>query len=267
MSRSLTYHTDKLIALSGVAHVISEQTQAGLRYWAGLWDAGVLDRLYWIPKHVDYGHEPVPTRYGSYVAPSWSWASMDGEVVFGPQPMSLGAAGHVDQEKINQLPHTPTLGVIDGRIEPCGPDPYGQIRSGTLFVAGVLSRGLPVETYVEGANRLNYCFFHTRTTEGYVEQYEVRYDDIPPMMLVRDPDPRENENVQYRKPKAGGELVYCLRLYDHVLTGFGGKIVGIGALALNKTNGAENEYVRVGWVPAYDPAWFKGRAEQVLTLI
>lgn len=175
--------------------------------------------------------------------------------------MSRGVAGFVDQENIHQLPYTLALGVINGRIEPSGPDPYGQVRSGTLFVSGVLSRGLAAETHVEGANRLNYCFLHTHTADGSLEQYEVRYDDIPPMMLARDPGPSENENMRYRKPKADSELIYCLRLYNHVLSKHGGKMVGIGALALNKTKGAENKYMQVGWVPAYDLVWFADRAE------
>ena len=120
--------------------------------------------------------------------------------------MYLGAVGSVDREKINYLPHTPALGVINGRIEPCGPVPYGQISSGTLFVSGVLSQGLAIETYIEGANRVNYCLLHMHTIVGFTEQYEVRYD-IPPMMLIQDQDPCENENVQFRKPKVGSELI------------------------------------------------------------
>lgn len=66
---------------------------------------------------------------------------------------------------------------------------------------------------------------------------------IPP----HDAHPRRgstrNENVQYRKPKAGSEVTYCSSVYDHVLAPHGGRMEGIGALALNKTTGAENEYV------------------------
>ena len=125
-SRRLTYHTDKLAALSGIAHAISEQDRTGLRYWAGVWDAGALEGLYWIPKHAGHRSDDLPRRYGSYVAPSWSWASMDGAVFFGPQPTSLATGVRIDQEQIDRLSHTPALQVVGYLMEPRGLDPYGQ---------------------------------------------------------------------------------------------------------------------------------------------
>lgn len=205
MSRSLTYYIDKLIVLSGVTQAISEQTQAGLRYWAGAWNVGVLEGLYLIPKHAVYESGHLSTRYGSCVAPSWSWAPVDGEVVFGPQPCRYSTS-EIDQKKINQLPLIPALTVMDGRIEPYGADPYGQIHSGSLMVAGVLSRGLSVEAQMWGCTRSNYCFFHTHTPEDVLEFYELRYDEIPPMMLVEDP-----EKVRHASPRpAANPYIACV---------------------------------------------------------
>jgi hypothetical protein len=126
----------------------------------------------------------------------------------------MGIAGRFPEEKIDSVTHAPNLWAMGRRVQPVDSSPYGQIRSATLFAKGRLSQGVQVDSHARAFNRPNYCFLHTRTFSGYMEQYEVRYVDIPTMMPTTDFDPGESESSYRRKPKAGSKPVYCLRIYD-----------------------------------------------------
>ena len=68
----LTKPNDKLVALSGLAQRIKEET--GFRYHAGLWEQTILYDLCWFRSRRP---EPRPPEYR---APSWSWASAEGVI-------------------------------------------------------------------------------------------------------------------------------------------------------------------------------------------
>ena len=70
----LTVVSDKLVAMSGIVQRIQEST--GFRYLAGLWRDMLPFNLCWF---VDRDAQPPPEDYR---APSWSWASRDGEIYF-----------------------------------------------------------------------------------------------------------------------------------------------------------------------------------------
>ncbi|KAF4632764.1 hypothetical protein G7Y89_g5364 [Cudoniella acicularis] len=68
----LTQETDKLVALSGIAQRVQEWT--GWAYLAGLWKENLLYDLLWRLKGT-------PThRKSTYIAPTWSWASVEGKI-------------------------------------------------------------------------------------------------------------------------------------------------------------------------------------------
>lgn len=71
--RALTDPQDKLSALSGIARSLSYMIQA--EYLAGLWKWTLPFGLTWWLKWSD--RQPLPAKYR---APSWSWASVDGEI-------------------------------------------------------------------------------------------------------------------------------------------------------------------------------------------
>jgi hypothetical protein len=71
----LTNASDRLVALQGI--VSSIQAATGRAYAAGMWlDETLPMSLLWTTK------EPDLARSRDYRAPSWSWASVDGQVVF-----------------------------------------------------------------------------------------------------------------------------------------------------------------------------------------
>lgn len=83
--RDLSWMRDKLPALSGVAHefarILNKENIAATgnilppRYLAGLWDIGIHRQLCW-----RLGVQRKNGHVGEYRAPTWSWASIEGEV-------------------------------------------------------------------------------------------------------------------------------------------------------------------------------------------
>jgi hypothetical protein len=66
----LTFRTDKLISLSGIALKVQAMIQSD--YLAGLWSSHIPYSLMWQPNYYrSFNRSP------EYVAPSWSWASVD----------------------------------------------------------------------------------------------------------------------------------------------------------------------------------------------
>ena len=77
---NLTQPTDKLIAISSVARELSHTRIMPARYLAGLWDANIPFQLGWL--NVNGARTPRRKCMGEagYVAPSWSWASVQAPV-------------------------------------------------------------------------------------------------------------------------------------------------------------------------------------------
>ncbi|KAM5350818.1 hypothetical protein ACJ41O_007323 [Fusarium nematophilum] len=72
--RDLTFDTDKLPALAGIAKAFSESRHDLGRYLCGLWENQLEGCFFW-----SLTEEPQPKPSGSCI-PSWSWASVSGNV-------------------------------------------------------------------------------------------------------------------------------------------------------------------------------------------
>ncbi|PVH85736.1 HET-domain-containing protein [Cadophora sp. DSE1049] len=134
MQRDLTMEGDKFPALAGLARKVGEQT--GYTYKAGIWLEQFHGGLLW--------HCGSPERrVDVFVAPSWSWASMETLVsrpshvswCFGPTPActdnSVGSRAEL----------------LDCQVTLAGPDIYGQVQDATITLkSDFLSlSGWPVE--------------------------------------------------------------------------------------------------------------------------
>ena len=112
--RGLKVKTDKLLAISGVTQkLLSTINDDPI---AGLWSGHLPYGLAWSRA----GHIP-GKRPETYVAPSWSWASLEGEVEFLRE-----AKGWVDMTTVVDCNTRPTK------------SPFGPLRSGTLTLRGPL---------------------------------------------------------------------------------------------------------------------------------
>ena len=119
-ARSVTHENDKLPALSGIAKMI--QSRTGDQYLSGLWRNDILQQLCWRTnytnlKFIDF------QKPKDYRAPSWSWASIDGNISFSSDIRLFDAA------------------FVDCTVQPLfANDPLGQVKSGTLVLEGRLKQ-------------------------------------------------------------------------------------------------------------------------------
>jgi hypothetical protein len=128
---SLTYETDKLVAVSGLASIIS--TRINSPYIAGLWQESLPMQLLW-QTFYHYLSSTI-SRYETYVAPSWSWASINAEVDYEAAP-SLSTS----RETREKYSHDILIEVIDVKTELAGPNLFGAVKSGYLNLRGRLAQ-------------------------------------------------------------------------------------------------------------------------------
>jgi hypothetical protein len=78
---SMTFHSDKPPALSGLAQKFS-QKRPGAKYLAGLWDKSLVADLVWINPDGIYAGREGDWEPHYLACPSWSWAVTSNRVVF-----------------------------------------------------------------------------------------------------------------------------------------------------------------------------------------
>jgi Heterokaryon incompatibility protein (HET) len=130
--RKLTYAADKLSALSGLAGLLAKETKD--TYLAGIWANHLPEDLFWrvyareemiqvkpgegLVKEQCYGEVLSGiSKPETYRAPTWSWASIDANIMF----IQLNF-DHVVSE------------CVDHHIEPSGNDKFGRVKSGWIKI-------------------------------------------------------------------------------------------------------------------------------------
>ena len=116
-SRALTYDTDRLPALSGVAKEVARHT--GYAYRGGLWEEEMHSDLLW---RIEGAAQPSAT----YTAPSWNWAGYR----MGNGKAKLATMG----TKFRRYESHPVAEILSVDLIYVGPDSYGQISSGQLIL-------------------------------------------------------------------------------------------------------------------------------------
>ncbi|KAH6678665.1 heterokaryon incompatibility protein-domain-containing protein [Halenospora varia] len=119
---NLTVQSDKLVALSGLA--ASLKPRLNDEYLAGLWRRHLPYQLLWYP--------PRPRkRIGKeYIAPSWSWASFQGEVW---DACSVPAA--IPGENNNEV----QIEILEVKVELASTNLFGSVKSGHITLLGRLA--------------------------------------------------------------------------------------------------------------------------------
>ncbi|KAI1117979.1 HET domain-containing protein [Nemania sp. NC0429] len=102
-SLEFTYNSDRLVALAGIAEQ-GVQSGKGGRYLAGHWEHGLAHQLCW-------GVHSTYKRPEAYLAPSWSWLSVFGSVVYPNRMDFRGAWSRIDVE-ITEVSCTTAEGAI-----------------------------------------------------------------------------------------------------------------------------------------------------------
>jgi hypothetical protein len=116
----ISYADDILPAFSGIA---SSFASTGLgTYYAGLWSSTLTSNLCWKSSSNAFG-QAVNQRASIYTAPTWSWASVQGEIyvwtwLHAPPPRGL--------RKVD------TANILRVDVQPSTVDPYGRLTSAAL---------------------------------------------------------------------------------------------------------------------------------------
>ncbi|ESZ96972.1 hypothetical protein SBOR_2654 [Sclerotinia borealis F-4128] len=123
----LTYQTDKLVAIGGLAAAVHQSI--GGKYLAGLWENHLPYGLVWRrigkPEVSAFVLSTASTGPQTFIAPSWSWASLNSEVSMFP----------TNSENRDDL-----CRISESHVDLASGDPYGQVRGGYIKVTGKLAR-------------------------------------------------------------------------------------------------------------------------------
>lgn len=152
-SRTLAKPTDKLVALSGLASLLANSIPGGSDdYLAGIWRNHLAEGLLW------HTEEPC-ARYSTYVAPSWSWASMDGKISY--------------FHERNQFPFESHIDIEEYFCEKSVLDPTGSVSGGHIRLIGEV---VPVQTLVlrNSSSTVIAGGPHSPSKEDYVSKYHGR---------------------------------------------------------------------------------------------
>lgn len=125
MTCSLTRTEDKLVALSGVA----KQFQSDLaqdKYLAGLWRQRLPVDLLWNVVDCCTADGHPSSRPEPYIAPTWSWASIEGAISHGFYQFQL------------LRPDALLIEILDAGTTPLSADETGQIIDGFIKLQGIL---------------------------------------------------------------------------------------------------------------------------------
>jgi len=122
----LTINDDKLVAISGIAKIFHSDLKC--EYLAGLWCHNLVTSLLWKSR---YG---IAWRPDQYVAPSWSWASIDG-------PIKPWRELHVSEPHVSEL-----ITILHVRLFPRSADATGQLLDAVMRIRGTIHKGRLAET-------------------------------------------------------------------------------------------------------------------------
>lgn len=129
-SKDITYVKDRLVAVSGLANLVQQHTHS--IYLAGLWSNDLAYSLLWMS---DHRHAKKPIRrlpFESY-APTWSWASVDGPVVYLDRHLDQLNYRRTGRDEVDPLLH-----IVQAQSIPLTHDPFGPAKHSFVTVRGQL---------------------------------------------------------------------------------------------------------------------------------
>jgi short subunit fatty acids transporter len=120
-ARRITFEEDSLSAVSGLAKEVNRHT--GKKYLAGIWAHDIYNGLLW--------STGAQASYPStYVAPSWSWASIKKGCIVNPACIPLTETLYLDQSVIIK----PAAKILETHVTYAGGDDFGPVVSGKLRI-------------------------------------------------------------------------------------------------------------------------------------
>lgn len=231
--RQLTYESDRLPALSGVAAKIRAWTQSD--YIAGLWKQNLPLDLCWSTDYqIPSASVPqiLPSRY---IAPSWAWPSVRGAKVF--------------NDEDPKQPFMPLAVVEEVICNVSGLNPYGQVSYGRLVL-----RGLVAHIVVTCNDPLD-CWTYTIGNDP-----ETREPLAPDCALVE-------ANGSVRRATESDTLAPFSVALPCILVGKDGSEGANFYYVMVLAKVGTDEYSRLGFAALEEDDWFQGATEECLRII
>jgi hypothetical protein len=119
---ALTFSRDIFPALSGIASEVNSLLND--TYIAGMWKSDLRAALLWKP--AEYG-----TVVSEYRAPSWSWASLSGDIKY-----DILREGYLGEDQIQNLPHDRDIRILAHHVHQVTSDSLGMIDEASLKIRG-----------------------------------------------------------------------------------------------------------------------------------
>ena len=162
----LTNSKDKLTAIQGI--VKHMQPILNDEYFAGIWRQNLIIDLLWGLKDGLQSDSTLAYRPAAYRAPSWSWASVEGNIVFNRKFSSY----HM-------------IAVLDADVTPIGNDKMGPVKDGFVAIRGRLIKycnslfRLHPNGYPSAKNSdIEYAWQQHQNSNDDVELVYCKIDDI-----------------------------------------------------------------------------------------
>jgi hypothetical protein len=235
-ARMITFETDKLPAISGVAKAAQRSIQQ--EYKAGLWLNDIIEGLLWSSSG------PGAVKAVEYVAPSWSWASINFSSMAARQyyPGTIYFNGYGN----SRLKSNNTLSkVIAISVSNVGNDPFAQVVDGSLRIQG------PCQTIC--SCMVPRFFFDCHESHPDANEHGGRYYIDMKTTLMSTHCDGDNINVSCR------ELTYLYLLSLEERDSPRTEIGALGLILERTGPGKFDTYQRVGRVRLQSPGAVRGR--------
>lgn len=256
--RTLSRHSDKLRAISGLARQIWSGDEG--QYVAGLLKHDLCAGLAWYICQ-DSGTARLGSEPPIGLSPSWSWASSDHRVTF---HYAMWLHSYRQTYSMCRKTSVTALKIREVEVNSVNGDPFGAIQQARLRVEGLLRsaviRSIPASTTSSGVRE---------TVVGKDEKYEQS-----PPVFFRDHHQLRGATLPRRDSLLESEHeddeIYCLLL--SVYAGEGA-LTGWIALALKRVGMAAQCYKRIGLIKSsqlsqeVDLSWFVEAEQTNLTII
>ncbi|CAO2647630.1 Nn.00g085520.m01.CDS01 [Neocucurbitaria sp. VM-36] len=172
-SRNMTYQSDKLPALSGIISAL--QIITGDICYAGIWRSWFMKGLLWrlqVPEWDMYVFTPKqPSQVGFYRAPSWSFASIEGVVLYN------------EVDRVDAWNFCAQL--EDCSVTSKGNNPLGELESGFARITGPVTSIVSVAQGVTQNGRTGMvCLRDQRLVAAAVYFDFDRYDSCQVLMIT-----------------------------------------------------------------------------------
>ena len=233
--RALSQEKDKLPALSGLARAFFNQF--GDDYLAGLWKSTLVRGLLWGTGPLSgEGRKIDCSRPSTYRAPSWSWASVEGNVSTFAGPSNAASPQPFENQYTELLDH-------DVRV--VGFDVFGQVSWGMIVLRGPLNH---IEHGMIVASNGHWKLFGD--VGGIVKRVSIVLDLPLYSPLARNSDSTESTPLDE-------DDIWCLRTLSS------------SALILRKLSNHEGIYERIGKMRVEDRSlmYFDSWEKQTVSII